>query len=1090
MANRRALWINGGSVTQLATTDGLLAAELDVTSGNLTLGGTNASAILLGANIDKDSAEALVIGGTNATAVQFGTDIDKDAAEALVIGGTNATVVQFGVGIDADAAQALVVGAANATSVQFGTGIDKDAAEALVIGGTNATSVQFGANIDKDAAEQFDIGVTNATAVRVQDILIDATVIDTNGAAVLSIGTANATAITIGDVGVITTVAGDLNVTGDEQVTGSTTFLGDTTIGDASTDTLTITASVDSDINFVGPQQLTTSSGDMKLIPEGTTIAQGGLGVALTFTNYTTSASTLTGTGTAFDTELQVGDAIEVDLDGGTTVDIRRVTAIASATSLTVNAAFTSDVGPVAHGLNKDDNLFEVYNGYGDSRVTVDKNGVTTFTRGAIDLPVLTLTNDEDSASAGVFVSAGTPTATAGDGSMTLDVTNGDIYVRKSAVWELLTTSSGSSLQTAYNAGQTITMTAAKGDMVITVDEVSTYADFQVTGTSGDYLLADASAAEAKVGSATVAATMFSPVANIGTNDAGANYMMQVVAPTSSITVNANTTTFATSATAKTITGNGNNTLTVAGTTGGLNLTTTTAPMNIQTTTGLLTITTTTGDIDIAPSGTGTVFVQNASNEGLQIDDTGEITILGGGATVSISDGSGAGGITLTGATGDIQISNAGVSNQEIGIQAGGDVNIDAGLNSPTNGGDITLDAAKGSGGGGIISLDAHAASNFTVDAGTLTLSTTTSGNVEITTASTADVVITTSGAGGTVDVNSGAGGVTVDAIAGTIALTTTTSGDITADAAGLISLDADGSSNFTVATGTLTLETTTSGQLNVTAADNLVMSGDAVTIDANNTNGFSIDGTAASNVTVTAGNLSLLTAGGSGNVILDAAATGGTASVNSTAGTTISADAGGVTIDATAGHIAITAPAASDVNITATSDAASDINFAAHGLTIPFNATTSTTLNTTAQDIIGALNELQANSGEYTLTRVAGTGGVVAGNIVYIDSADTNRVRKADSDAAASSRIIGFARTTQAITEAVEVDTLGEVTVSSDLSGDAQGAYVYLTGTAGEVSTTAPASGTILRVGIITDVGTGAGDGKILIQVGTPVTL
>ena len=70
-------------------------------------------------------------------------------------------------------------------------------------------------------------------------------------AGTLSLGTdANTTAVTISRTGVTTTVAGDLQVSGTETVVGTTTFQGDTNIGDASTDTLTITAVVDSDITF------------------------------------------------------------------------------------------------------------------------------------------------------------------------------------------------------------------------------------------------------------------------------------------------------------------------------------------------------------------------------------------------------------------------------------------------------------------------------------------------------------------------------------------------------------------------------------------------------------------------------------------------------------------------------------------------------------------------------------------------------------------------------------------------------------------------------------------------------------------------
>jgi redox-sensitive bicupin YhaK (pirin superfamily) len=81
------------------------------------------------------------------------------------------------------------------------------------------------------------------------DISVSGVLRPTSGT--LSLGTdANTTAVTISRTGITTTVAGDLQVSGTETVIGTTTFQGDTNIGDASTDTLTITAVVDSNITF------------------------------------------------------------------------------------------------------------------------------------------------------------------------------------------------------------------------------------------------------------------------------------------------------------------------------------------------------------------------------------------------------------------------------------------------------------------------------------------------------------------------------------------------------------------------------------------------------------------------------------------------------------------------------------------------------------------------------------------------------------------------------------------------------------------------------------------------------------------------
>jgi len=372
-----------------------------------------------------------------------------------------------------------------------------------------------------------------------------------------------------------------------------------------------------------------------------------------------------------------------------------------------------------------------------------------------------------------------------------------------------------------------------------------------------------------------------------------------------------------------------------------------------------------------------------------------------------------------------------------------------------------------------------------------LTLSTITSGNVEITPVATADAVITTSGAGGTVDINSGAGGVTVDAVGGGI------------------SIDSDTASNVSTTAADLTISTITSGTLAVTSAAALDMDGTAVTLDGSS--GVSIDGTgAASNFSSTSQNLTISTLT-SGTLAVTSAAIldlngGSTVTMDSTTTTTITGGtgvtiastandidilaAGALDMGATAGEVTIDAAATYSIGLTAATDDASDINFTAHGLTIPFNATTSTTLNTTAQDVIGALNELKADAGEFVLNRTSG--GVTAHDAVYIDTA-TGKVLPTDADAAASSIFIGFARTTEIDTAAVVVDTLGEVTVKNSLIAMSPGQYVFLSETAGEVTNDVSgflAGDTILRVGIITDVGTGAGDGKIFIRVGSPYTL
>lgn len=382
------------------------------------------------------------------------------------------------------------------------------------------------------------------------------------------------------------------------------------------------------------------------------------------------------------------------------------------------------------------DIVLSAFGGVGIGTATPQATAAAVATVSGSDDHALALENTGDSAVVEILTGTDTTGISAQAGSLYLlyEATgSAKAYLNTSAAaagvtWTEISLDAAVDLQDAYNNGQTIALVDSSGDMVITIDEAAAVADWTVTGASGNYLSTDASGAEVVLGSAGVAFAVNSPVGSMGL-DTG-NYMMSFIAPTGTLN-------FDTANGTKIIAGGGTNPLIISntGAAGHLNLSVdNTGTMTLTTVSGLLSLTSTNGNIDIAPSGTGHVFVQNASNEGLEVADTGEVTLLGGSATLSISDGSGGTGFTMDGTSG-YQLDNSGVVDKEIGIAAGGDVDIDAGLNSATNGGDITLDAVKGSGGGGIISLDAQAASNFTVDAGSLTLSTTTSGDVTITAA-------------------------------------------------------------------------------------------------------------------------------------------------------------------------------------------------------------------------------------------------------------------------------------------------------------------------------------------------------------------
>lgn len=82
------------------------------------------------------------------------------------------------------------------------------------------------------------------------DTLVVGSGIDQAAASTLTIGGTTASSVTLGAAAIHTTVAGNLTVNGTETVVGTTTFQGNTDIGDETTDTLTIVAGIDGDMDF------------------------------------------------------------------------------------------------------------------------------------------------------------------------------------------------------------------------------------------------------------------------------------------------------------------------------------------------------------------------------------------------------------------------------------------------------------------------------------------------------------------------------------------------------------------------------------------------------------------------------------------------------------------------------------------------------------------------------------------------------------------------------------------------------------------------------------------------------------------------
>jgi hypothetical protein len=194
-------------------------------------------------------------------------------------------------------------------------------------------------------------------------------------------------------------------------------------------------------------------------------------------------------------------------------------------------------------------------------------------------------------------------------------------------------------------------------------------------------------------------------------------------------------------------------------------------------------------------------------------------------------------------------------------------------------------------------------------------------------------------------------------------------------DSAGSVTFDGVGTANLTTDTGTLTLSTTTSGDVVVSAADN-------VTLDAVS-GSFSLDGVVASNVTVTGDDLTLSTLS-SGDVLLDSvdavsidATTASHFTVTGAADLTLSSSAGSVVVDggeAAADAIYLHASnAAGGVTIDAGTVGAGtfDVNVGSGGITLDSTGAISL-------DGVGASN-FTTTTGGITLSAGAGDVNVTA---------------------------------------------------------------------------------------------------------------
>ena len=157
----------------------------------------------------------------------------------------------------------------------------------------------------------------------------------------------------------------------------------------------------------------------------------------------------------------------------------------------------------------------------------------------------------------------------------------------------------------------------------------------------------------------------------------------------------------------------------------------------------------------------------------------------------------------------------------------------------------------------------------------------------------------------------------------------------------------------------------------------------------------------------------------------------------------------------------------------------------------VNIGATTTSAINignTSADLTITALDVHLDAAGEVTTNDQpnAATGGVTAGQVIYLSASNT--VDQADASTEAAAAVWGIAANSPGAGSPVEIASIPGtvVTTNSDLSGDAVGDLVYLleTDNVGLVGTTAPStSGAVqYEVGRVHTVG-GAGVGRIIFQ-------
>lgn len=385
----------------------------------------------------------------------------------------------------------------------------------------------------------------------------------------------------------------------------------------------------------------------------------------------------------------------------------------------------------------------------------------------------------------------------------------------------------------------------------------------------------------------------------------------------------------------------------------------------------------------------------------------------------------------------------------------------------------VALDVAPDAGATAAISLDANAASNFTVDGAELALSTTTSGELDLTSAGLMDV---NAGANLDIDVTGsfdmlasgafsidGTGASNVSADSGSLTLSTSTSGDVvidsaaaidmdavsmTLDVSGSMSLDAAGASNISVVDAALTIETVTSGALTLDSAG---------TVDIDAAASLSIN-TSLSGGAINIGNddvaatINIGTAGAR-NVVI-----GSVSSINT------SVYAGqGLLVQSLSSDVTITA--ATRLLATSADDTVLKVGgTSGAGLSVTNSANTELLSVETSR--IAAKTFLSVDNFSGVGGVILMQNGVTTGQLVYWTATGV-----AAADNATNNELFGVAMeaNSSGASTTKKVATAGSVMVQFDVgTAVTVGAPVYLSANAGKATQTVPTSGRVFKVGLL----------------------